>query len=399
MKLTSNSGYLLCFLIYIEGEFMINEFMNYAVGQGGFYAGRIGDSFNFIYDCGTTRPKYCLNKSIDSYINKFNRTKTIDLLILSHFDRDHISGVLDLQRNYQIKCLVIPYLGPKSLLFWEFIFHFYTINVAEIKEIILIKNDNDNDYDYDNDYHNEVSVSSEFKIKVKQQKNYTPSNVAWNFEFFNTSYLSVMKKKIKDFEKNLSIALNNSGQSNLTGNISAIDIFKILGLNKIIKIYDLSFKRNNRNNISLCLYHSPYKKYVQEVQIAHGLFYNTRVNCLNKIKTNATVGTLLTGDFSLDDSNKASCARYCEFLGWFNSIYDSNSDVLFMDLPHHGSKYNWNNNFLKILNKDKTYLFGNASISNRYHHPSPQVIETIRNQEIIYLQCDDNNFLSYTLKL
>lgn len=106
-----------------------------------------------------------------------------------------------------------------------------------------------------------------------------------------------MKKKIKDFEKNLSIALNNSGQSNLTGNISAIDIFKILGLNKIIKIYDLSFKRNNRNNISLCLYHSPYKKYVQEVQIAHGLFYNTRVNCLNKIKTNATVGTLLTGDF------------------------------------------------------------------------------------------------------
>ncbi len=73
MKLTSNSGYLLCFLIYIEGEFMINEFMNYAVGQGGFYAGRIGDSFNFIYDCGTTRPKYCLNKSIDSYINKFTR--------------------------------------------------------------------------------------------------------------------------------------------------------------------------------------------------------------------------------------------------------------------------------------------------------------------------------------
>lgn len=375
--------------------------MNYAVGQGGFYAGQIGDNFNFIYDCGASKPKGSLETAIDNYISKFNKTNIIDLLILSHFDYDHISGVpiLIKKNNFTIKKLVIPYLGPKSFLFWEFIFHFYSINLEKIEEIILIMNDDnysdedDNDND-NNDNYKRITVSNQFMKIANVIKNQKLPIVAWNFKFFNTSNLKGIDSMIKKLEENLSNALSKSGKVNSTDKISAIDILKILGLNEIKKIYELSFENKNKNNISLCLYHSPFNRLVQEVQVTHGIFYNTKLNNFNKLMTHSTVGTLLTGDFSFKTKK-----RYNEFLTWFSSIYNVNSDILFMDLPHHGSKYNWNNDFLRHLNKDRVYIFGNASISNNYHHPSPEVIEAIRNQQIIYLQCDDNNFLSYTLKL
>lgn len=370
--------------------------MNYAVGQGGFYAGRIGDNFNFIYDCGANKTKGSLETAIDNYISKFNKTNIIDLLILSHFDYDHISGVpiLNVKGNFTIKSLVIPYLGQKSFLFWEFIFHFYSINLEEIEEIILIRNDDNYSDEDDNDNYKRITVSNQFMKKVKVIKNPISLIAAWNFKIFNTSNLKGIDSMIKKLEKNLSNALSKSGKVSSTGNISAIDIFKILGLNEIKKIYELSFENKNKNNISLCLYHSPFNRLVQEVQVTHGIFYNTKLNNFNKFMTHSTVGTLLTGDFSFKTKK-----RYNEFLTWFSSIYNVNSDILFMDLPHHGSKYNWNNDFLRHLNKDRVYIFGNASISNNYHHPSPEVIEAIRNQQVIYLQCDDNNFLSYTLKL
>ena len=80
------------------------EFWN--VGQGLFSSGRIqmGDAlaFHWVYDCGTSSSQ----KLIQNAVNKYNSDKNqgnIDLLVLSHFDKDHISGVKELVKKQKNK--------------------------------------------------------------------------------------------------------------------------------------------------------------------------------------------------------------------------------------------------------------------------------------------------------
>ena len=80
------------------------EFQN--VGQGLFSSGRIqmGDAlaFHWVYDCGTSSSQ----KLIQNAVNKYNSDKNqgnIDLLVLSHFDKDHISGVKELVKKQKNK--------------------------------------------------------------------------------------------------------------------------------------------------------------------------------------------------------------------------------------------------------------------------------------------------------
>ena len=87
------------------------EFWN--VGQGLFSSGHIqmGNAlaFHWVYDCGTSSSQ----KLIQNAVNKYNSNKSqgdIDLLVLSHFDKDHISGVKELLKNRRkIKRWVVPY--------------------------------------------------------------------------------------------------------------------------------------------------------------------------------------------------------------------------------------------------------------------------------------------------
>ena len=79
------------------------------VGQGLFYDGQIG-GFRFVYDCGSKWKKY-VAKSISDY--KLNiGTSELSLLIISHFDEDHISGLDDLLSNLPVDFAVLPYVSP-----------------------------------------------------------------------------------------------------------------------------------------------------------------------------------------------------------------------------------------------------------------------------------------------
>ncbi|HHF0415090.1 TPA: MBL fold metallo-hydrolase [Haemophilus influenzae] len=87
------------------------EFWN--VGQGLFSSGRIqmGDApaFHWVYDCGTNSSQKLIQNAIQEY-NQQENNADIDLLVLSHFDRDHISGIKELLKNRRkIKHWVVPY--------------------------------------------------------------------------------------------------------------------------------------------------------------------------------------------------------------------------------------------------------------------------------------------------
>ena len=63
------------------------------VGHGGFFTEELCDAtecYNVVYDCGTRNGTMLLEREINK---AFNRKQSVDLLFISHFDRDHVSGL------------------------------------------------------------------------------------------------------------------------------------------------------------------------------------------------------------------------------------------------------------------------------------------------------------------
>lgn len=93
----------------------------HAVGQGLFCTGVLGNfgrherqnCFTWVYDCGTNSARRFLDQAIREFEQKVtigNTRPVIDLLAVSHFDHDHISGLVMLLSRFHIRELVLPYV-------------------------------------------------------------------------------------------------------------------------------------------------------------------------------------------------------------------------------------------------------------------------------------------------
>ncbi len=103
-------------------NFLQQEFKIHPVGQGLFYSGKITHDnkvkFRMVFDCGSINKKDC-NQEVYIYRDSdFLDEKIIDLLIISHFDGDHINMIENLlHENIKIKKLVMPFLTFEERLF------------------------------------------------------------------------------------------------------------------------------------------------------------------------------------------------------------------------------------------------------------------------------------------
>jgi len=91
------------------------ERRQHPVGQGFFHTAAItvGDaSFNYVYDCGSENRK-ALMRAVDKYLAFLRRIPggQIDILFVSHLDKDHVSGVDCLATNAALDTVVLPYLS------------------------------------------------------------------------------------------------------------------------------------------------------------------------------------------------------------------------------------------------------------------------------------------------
>ena len=95
---------------------MFVEYTFFPVGQGLFSCGKIYTSnsnkpFVWIYDCGTSKGgKGKLNSAID----ELKDIKELDLVVISHFDADHINGLEYLLANKKVKRLMLPFLSEEQ---------------------------------------------------------------------------------------------------------------------------------------------------------------------------------------------------------------------------------------------------------------------------------------------
>lgn len=81
----------------------------WAVGQGFFHSGEVRYSENevmYVYDCGSLNDG-ALNREIDRFIDRY-RGRRIDMLFVSHYHHDHVSGLPRLLKEVGARSVVIP---------------------------------------------------------------------------------------------------------------------------------------------------------------------------------------------------------------------------------------------------------------------------------------------------
>lgn len=98
---------------------MRGEFCFHGVGQGLFYSGFIygkDKQFSIVYDCGSESRTSYIEREVDNFLRALVDKHSIDLLVVSHFDRDHINGLEKLLKHTHAKYVVIPYYTPAERL-------------------------------------------------------------------------------------------------------------------------------------------------------------------------------------------------------------------------------------------------------------------------------------------
>ena len=362
---------------------MMSKFKLCNVGQGLFYIGEINLSnrktFKFIYDCGGNNISGAINQHI-------TQDDVIDMLVISHFDDDHINGLPDLfNKVSKIKRIFIPYYKEieNYLLLMSYIYG-NGATFDKVDEIILVNSSEgvEDEQDFNEIITEEVPDINRYNlpnVKVGIIRNKVLSvEKKWIFKFYNARISTDISTVISDINNLISNNNRKDLEELLKLNLNTAKV----GLRTIYSNY-CSSKYNNskQNQSSLCLYHTPIKKETPGIHLM--LDNGVRFEHYTKIHQ---FGTMLTGDISL--KTKKNPKNYNEFKEHYKNEIDNIGIFL---LPHHGANNNWNSLILEDFMR--TLIFLNSSgINNRFKHPGSMVIKELQNDGRIV--CFANEYLT-----
>lgn len=337
------------------------------IGQGAFYSEKImeGDRniANVVYDCGSEL-KQSISEKGEILINTvFKKKDVIDILFISHFDLDHVNGIVKLyERVKHIQYVVMPLLSSREKDYYITIYEAFdkTGNLIKIfkdtktffknSHIIYINPSNDigeatrnitflENLDYNEN--NETYLDSYKVISLKEMGE-------WIYIPYNYQTIDVCEQ-FDDLLFLKGFTLNDF----LSGKFSSKQVRDIY-----VEIEE------DVNNTSLLVYSGPYEK----KQNMNLLCYNyLPVNCVCELFP----GCLYTGDAcfrkekgkELIELTKTRLNPYIKELG-------------IVQIPHHGSKYSYSSELMKINNSCR-YYFLSYGDRNSYRHPHDSVIEDI----------------------
>lgn len=339
----------------------------HAVGNGTLFSGQIqniqnSEVFNWLYDCGCTSPKIIQN-AITNLPAWFHSHNTIDMLVISHFDDDHVNGLEILLKTFNVKRLVLPFtewsqsireisiLGkkgttPSIALFQLNPVKWLKLNGFEnrINEIILVKGGANPDSDIlqsninlvdrpDLPIDDPTSVFFEFDTPVQYSniklskmnhfQSFQDSSKSFEFMFYNAeksfSELGLIyevggKRFAKKSRQEISIVKADIEKTiislGLDQNITNLpkDWRK-----KLKHCYEKHFGKTGdaKNNISLCMYAAPLDLNLQKSRYA----------------------TLLTGDINLSSNVIDDMEAHLGINRW--------DSLGIVQVPHHGSQHSW----------------------------------------------------------
>ena len=397
----------------------------HAVGHGTFFAGiawrldGCGTVFRWVYDCGSKRTKR-IATAIGALPHGFEQ---IDLLVISHFDDDHINGIEELIRTRRVRRLALPYLDfPQRLAQAASIegevtscstalFQLDPLGWLERKglsdrvdSILFVEGGLDDDNDPQPDAgapqlpnprqlgggQNETALASisrgeqmflEMRLTGAQA---VPSKkaMAWphktplhdkddriEFMFFNSEQPNLFR-----FAQDGTRCAKRSGATvgQLQLEVQAIvQKYRMLDASgpprrkwrdALQSCYMRHFgaSSQDRNNISLCLLVSPRKSTPRKSCISETQYPSGRET--RRVCLGERAGLLCLGDLRIDASTINAMKAHFGQKRW--------DSMAVIQVPHHGSKNSWVDGNAKALNPD-CFVHCVPDISN--HHPHPGV--------------------------
>ena len=384
---------------------MNSKFKLWPVGQGLFYSGNIDKKFNFIYDCGGDVPY--IDIAVDKYISEM-KINELDMLIISHFDEDHINGLPRLfSRVKKISKIFIPYYGGIStyLLLLTYMY-IYDVNLLDTdSEIIFVDTVLEGERDreefigvFGDNLTETYNIDDKFKtdnIKLsKLRRQVVKFKDLWKFKFYNT----YLKKGISSFDivKEINNIMNNYSCTGLYDLLSQIKNTKIKkDLKDVYNKFCMSCYGNSKQNqSSLCVYHSPmncnckYRKILVFSNEKNGFYYP--IFDYNPLSYNDN-GTMLVGDISLKvQSRSDKFDNFCKH--YANELINTK----FFLTPHHGSANNWNRNILNNC-PNASFFLNSAGLNNKYYHPNFTVISDIISSNRFLCCSNEEQCIIYTI--
>lgn len=327
------------------------------VGHGGFYTERFFNDFTMVYDCGAKQEQNVI-KLIDI---EFQENKVIDILFISHFHQDHISGLEHILKVYTVKCIVLPLLDVEEKI-RTFLFNIDDGSTTFIQElsldpektikekskedikIVLVSSENGN---------NEINIDDlPTTIKSGDRLVYAqPRNIfKWCYKPFNFFH-----KERSNELKNLFI------QRGIPW-----DVKKLLNFYKVNKANKDSVKEaykeveGNLNTNSLVVYSGLFSKIKTTGYCKRG--YSPEKFYMRHDKA----GCLYLGDYNAQESDEWNAleAAYTNYFQYLSII----------QIPHHGSKDNYNE---KLNNQNNLLSIISAPLKENKNHPSAEVIKNI----------------------
>lgn len=102
---------------FFEDAWLV-EYRFHPVGQGMLHSGELRQGrrqpFTWIYDCGSVTAAAQVESELDTLCTSRNAAPgskpKLDLVALSHFDADHISGLVHLLGLFEVKMILLPFL-------------------------------------------------------------------------------------------------------------------------------------------------------------------------------------------------------------------------------------------------------------------------------------------------
>ena len=359
---------------------MISKFKLCNAGQGLFYIGEFdrskGEKFKFIYDCGGNN----ISGAISQHITK---GEVIDMLVISHFDDDHINGLPDLfNKVSKIKRIFIPYYRGKEdyLLLMAYVYG-NGATFDKVDEIVLvstsekIKDERADEQDFNEIRIGDFSDIDGYRLpntKIKEIGNTVLSvEGKWIFKFYNARIRVNTNIIISDIDN----LISNNNCKDLEALLKRKPNVAKAGLRRIYSNY-CSSKYNNskQNQSSLCLYHAPIEREIggMYLMLDNGMRFGGYIGM-------PRFGTMLTGDISFKTKTKTQ--NYDDFIKHYEK--EAYNTGIFL-LPHHGANNNWNSFILRDFIWAPIFL-NSSGINNKFKHPGIMVIgELIMNERTVF---------------
>lgn len=331
------------------------------VGQGAFYSERLfhdGKEFTIVYDCGSsTLGEKKMKTKVKS---SFPKGHTIDILFLSHFHGDHISGIEFLKEHCTIKKVIIPFMDDEAKALVR------VVSAISGDTIGLTVLENPQAY-----FEQETQVVSIEEVDLEDDNSVANTEEIESLDTVGESTRSgAVFKPLEKFDWYL-IPFNYQNGNRKTQFLTTLandgirledldTVGKILSNKaKIVKAYNLVDGDLNSN--SMVLYSGSNMSYRISTNMM-GSCYCYDCSC-DYICDCIESGCLYTGDSDFKDDTVVSSL--------FRKLGNFASFIGTLQVPHHGSIKNWNKKLLQRSTEIAVLSYGD---SNSYGHPSDFVV-------------------------